>query len=358
MNEVILITGFPNLGPRKMVSRVLSQEPDAQVVLLVLDKLVPEAAQLLDALPRDDRRRIEVLVGDVGAIDLGLSGREYRDLAAKVTRVHHMAHVSYVGVEREVAYDGNVRGAVEMVELGLVADRLRCIVHHSTAHVSGNRKGRVYEEELEQGQDFHSVVQETRFEAERVLRRAMDRVPIAVVRPTMVVADSVTGEIERMDGANLLVLLVLGFPETVPLPALGSGSLDVVPLDFVVDAAYAIGRDPRSPGRTHHLTSDEDLSARQVFELIARAGGRSLSARRTLPTQVMGALMRTPGVRRLIHEPRALLQQLSTPAQYDTRNARSVLDAADIRCPELSSYVDTWVKAVSTHLERRRDAEA
>ena len=339
-----------------MVGLLLEREADTRIVLVILDKLLPEAAVHIDELDKEKRERIEVLVGDAAGIDMGLSGREYRDLAGVVTRVHHMAHVSYVGVDDDTAKYANVRGAVEMVELGKAADRLRCIVHHSTAHVSGDRTGTVFEDELDCGQSFHSPVQQSRYEAERVLRRAMPQLPIAVVRPTMIVGDSITGEFERLDGANLLVMLVLGLPETLGfrLPAPGEGPFDVVPLDHVVRAAHAIGRDERTAGRTFHLTSTEQLSARHVFDLIAQAGGLRVSDRRTFPSKVASAILRTPGMSRLIHEPRALLQQLATPARYDTRNAERILGSADIACPPLASYVDTWVKAVDAHLQRRR----
>ena len=102
--------------------------------------------------------------------------------------------MSYVGVEREDAEYTNIQGAVEIVELARNCEHLRCLVHHSTAHTSGSRTGTVFESELDEGQSFQSVVQETRMKAELVMRRAMADVPIAVVRPTMLVGDSVTGE--------------------------------------------------------------------------------------------------------------------------------------------------------------------
>jgi thioester reductase-like protein len=350
-DELVLITGFPRLGARKLLERVLEVEPTTRVVMVVLPKLVAEAAAWIDPRPGVERARITVLEGDAAAMDLGLSGREYRELAASVTRIHHLAHVSYVGSDRATAYHVNVRGAAEMVELARNAPRLTCLVHHSTAHVSGDRKGTVYEEELDQGQGYHSVVQETRMQAEKVMRRAMDDIPIAVVRPTMLVGDSITGEVERLDGPYLLVMLLLGLPGdfSLPLPSPGDNPLNIVPVDFVVRAAHAIGRSPEARGKTFHLASHEALTARQVFDLIAQAGGRRVSTRGMIPTQVASAILRTPGIDRLVQEPRAFLQQLSSTARYDTTNARAILDPAGITCPPLATYVETWVTAVQEH---------
>lgn len=355
MHEVVLITGFPRLAARKLCELSLREEPDAKVVLVVLPKLIAGAAHLVETMARGDRDRIEVLEGDAAAIDLGLSGAEYKSLARSVTCIHHVAHVSYVGIDRETAEYVNIQGAVEAVELAREAHDLRVLVHHSTAHVSGDRTGIVYEDDLDEGQAFHSVVQESRMKAELVMRRAMRDVPIAVVRPTMTVGDSITGEVERLDGPYLLVMLLLGLPAdvNVPLPSPGDNPLDIVPVDFVVRAAHAIGRDRAAIGLTHHLTSEESLSARDVFNLIAKAGGKRVSTKSVIPTQVATAILRTPGVDRLVREPRAFLQQLTNNVSFDTRNARAALGRAKVHCPPLSDYVDTWVTAVQEHWQER-----
>ena len=185
-DQVVLITGYPGLQARKLTQWVLSAEPASRVVLVILEALRERAVRFIDQLEPALRDRIDILLGDAAAIDLGLSGAEYRELATRVTRIHHVAHVSYVGVDADTAAYTNIQGAVEAVELARSAERLSCLVHHSTAHVSGDRRGVVSEDELGQGQGFHSVVQETRMKAELVVRRAMDDVPIAVVRPSAV----------------------------------------------------------------------------------------------------------------------------------------------------------------------------
>lgn len=346
--EVVLLTGAPSLAARGLMARILESEPSAEVVLVVLERLLPQVAVQLDELGKEARDRVEVLSGDAAAIDLGLSGAEYRALAARVTRVHHLAAVSFVGATEESARYTNLGGASEMVELGRAADRLAHIVFHSTAQVSGDRRGLVYEHELDEGQGFFGPVQRSRFEAERVMRRAMDELPISILRPTHVVGDSVTGEVDRLDGIYLLAMLVLGLPGEldVALPKLRPEPIDVVPIDYVIEAAYAIGRHPDAPGKTFHLTSGEDLTADQVFELIARAGGRRVSERTAFPTQVARALSRTPGLKRLLREPGELIRQLSTGARYDTRNARRILESAGVTCPPVASHVETWVQAV------------
>ncbi len=147
----------------------------------------------------------------------------------------------------------------------------RTIVVHSSALVSGNRTGLVLEEELSAGQVFRTPVEETLARAERLLRSAMGELPIAVVRPTQMVGDSRTGEVDRLDGPYLLILLIVSSPQEFPvlLPTRGDAPMHLVPIDYVVRAAHRIGMQPDAMGRTFHLADPEAaLGAPRV-----RAGG-------------------------------------------------------------------------------------
>src|SRR6201999_2227812 len=124
---------------------------------------------------------------DAAAIDLGLSGLEFKSLASDVTHIHHCAQVTHLGVDARAAEHMNIGGAREAIEMAATCDKLECLVFHSTAHVSGDRTGLVEEDALQAGQAFRSIVEETKARAEKVMRAAMDRVPIAVMRPATVV---------------------------------------------------------------------------------------------------------------------------------------------------------------------------
>jgi nucleoside-diphosphate-sugar epimerase len=191
--------------------------------------------------------------------------------------------------------------------------------------------------------------------AEALARRAMREVPVAVVRPTTVVGDSVTGEVDRLDGLYLLVLLIMAAPAdlAIPMPGRGDAPLNIVPVDFVIRAAHAIGRSRLAPRRTFHIADPHPLSARRVFDLIARAAGRR-AARGHIPSNLAKALLRTPGIERFVRSPRAFVEQLMTPVRYDARNAEMVLAGSDIVCPPFDSYVDVLVAAVQDRIRERR----
>ncbi len=356
--RTVLLTGFPNtLLARRMLRKILENEPTARVLCLSPEASVESAEEELVAMPRALGERAEVIRGDTADMDLGLSGKAFLELAASVDVIHHCATASYAGIKRDQAERVNVTGAGEILELAEASDRLQQLIFWSSALVSGKREGRVSESELVRPPAFPSVVEETRYRAEHVVREAMDHVPTTVLRPSMIVGDSQTGEIDRMEGPYLLILLMLSSPVDlrVPLPGRGDVPLNIVPIDYVVDAGYAIASDPRSIGRTFHLVDEAPPTARRIFELIAEAAGRPGPVG-SLPTQVATALLRTPGLERFSHIPRAFLEQLATEVIYDARNARELLAGTGIECPKAASYLTVMVDYVRSQQQQKANA--
>ena len=357
-DEVVLITGYPAFGARQMVAEILAREPRTLVYAVVRAKLARLADEHLATLPDEQRARVVLLDGDAAHMDLGLSGAELRKLGGEVDRIHHMAEISYPGSDRAAAEQLNVGATREVLELARACSGLRLLVHHSTAFVSGDRTGLVREDELEHGQKFRNVLEETKARAEKLVRAA-NGLPIAIVRPTTLVGDTKTGEVERLDGPYLLVLLILTSPAeiAIPLPGRGDAALHLVPIDWATRAAHHIGRDPRSAGKTFHLVDPAPLTAKQVFEHVARAGGKR-SPRGFIPVNLTRALLATPGLERLSKSPRAFLEQLVTPVRYDTRNTEAALAGSGIACPPFATYVDAMVKYVRARVDERRAEQA
>jgi nucleoside-diphosphate-sugar epimerase len=355
-DEVVLVTGYPSLLARSVSVELLRSDERCRVLALTRPSAADAAASSVAELPHDQRERIELIEGSAGAIDFGLSGAEFKALAHEVTTVHHCAQVTSLGVERKMAERVNVGGSQEAIEFARSCKNLECLVFHSTAMVSGDRTGIVREDELNAGQSFRNVVEETKARAEKVMRAAMGSLPVAVLRPATIVGDSVTGAVDRFHGPYLLVLLVVTSPPdfALPLPGRGDEPLNMVPIDWVARSAVAIGRDTRARGRTFHLVDPHPLPARRVLELMARAAGRR-GPRVSIPANLAKAVLRAPGLDRIAKTPRAFLETLTTPVSYDARNADELLASLGLPgCPPLETYVDRLVEYVQERLRRGR----
>lgn len=344
-DEVLLITGYPSFGARQLAALALRTHPNSFVYALVEPNQLETAQEHAAALAPSSRQRFELLEGSVTHIDLGLSGSEVKRLCAEVDRIHHMAQLSQPSEDRESVERVNIRGTLELLELARSCQHLRAFVHHSTAFVAGDRTGVVREDELDKHQQFRNNVEETKAIAERQVKAAMKALPAMILRPTLIVGDSQSGEIDRLEGPYFALLLVLSTPSemAVPLPQ-SDNPLPLVPVDYVVQAALALGRDSRAIGKTFHLADPRCLPARRVFELLAQAGGRRTGG--ALPAALTKALLRTPGLERFARSPRSFLEQILTPVCFDTTNTDELLADTAIVCPPFEGYVEHLVAYV------------
>ncbi|MSP59101.1 MAG: NAD-dependent epimerase/dehydratase family protein [Myxococcales bacterium] len=358
-SDVSLVTGFPAFTAKRMARKLFEADPKERIFLLVRPKFRASADEFLGDLGPAARQRVTVVEGDVCDMDLGLSGGEYKEIAAEVTAIHHLAAIYYRGVKREVATRVNIEGTRSVIELALECGRLRRLCHYSTALVSGARSGVILEEELDSGQRFRNFYEETKFRSERLVQDASRRLPTTIFRPGVIVGDSKTGEIDKFDGPYYLLVLIVASPLDVhlPLPGRGSAPLHLVPIDFVVDAAHALGRDPRAVGKTFHLTDPAPFAARTAYELIARSADKKMP-RGAIPTALARAVLRAPGLSRLARAPLAFLESFNHLAIYNCRNTLELLDGTGVRCPPLDRYVDALVRYVrQVHAARRQKLE-
>ncbi len=343
--EVALVTGFPAFTAKRMIAKLVAAEPETQLYVLARDKFAPEADQLLEQLRATDRA--EVLVGDVCDMDLGLSSTEYRALSKEITWIHHLAGIYFMGVDDQTMRRVNVSGTRTVLDLARDAGRLERVVHWSTANVAGTRGGTIYEEDLDAGQKFHNGYERTKYEAEKLVRAAMRQLPITVVRPSVIVGDSRTGDIDRLDGPYYLMVLIATNASGLRLPILGRGDspLHLVPIDYVIDAAWHVAHTPGAAGKTFHIVDPNPMPARAVFEAVAEHA-KTEKPRGHIPGPLARAVLRTPGLARLGRGPLTFMDLLEHAVHYDQTNTAQALAGTTIRCPSLPDYLPVLVQHV------------
>jgi thioester reductase-like protein len=347
-SDVVLVTGFPGFIARRLVARRAESSAGRGLRLVALAK-APHAAAARRALASIDPAG-EVLEGDVTQMHLGLSGAEYKRLAAAGTEIWHLAALADLTADPRLIRAVNVDGTGNVLELARAARRLGRLHHFSSAYVSGDRTGVVLEDELDVGQRFDDEYARSKLEAEKLVRRAQAELPATIYRPGMVVGDSRTGEIDRFDGPYFLGLLLVATPIAVPLPlpSEGGAPLNVVPVDFVVEAALSIGASPAGVGRTVHLVDPAPLPVRRVYEMIAARVGKTLP-RAAVPHRAIDAVLRLPFLERASRPQRSALQHVNRLVLYNPRNMLDLLAGTGIRCPSIASYLDRLVDYVKAH---------
>jgi len=354
MARTTLLTGFPaNELARRVLPRLLELEPETEVIALVPERFLDRAEEWLSALPASQRQRTSTLVGDVAALDLGLSGAEYLELAGKLHAIHHCATVTYSGAPFEMAERVNVGGTYEVLELAGHARQLERVVHWSSIAATGDRGGTVNEDELVQPRS--NALAQTRYRAEKLVESARaKKLPITLLRTAMLVGDSRTGRLARIEGAHLLISALLNAPRDVPVlrPAHADAKLQVVPIDYAVEAGLAIARAADTIGHNYHVIDPAAPTLDEALVAIAEILGKP-HPRGGLPAGLTQAMMRLPVVDRLVHAQRALLDELGREVRYDDSNAHPVLRRNGLACPAFGSYVGKLV----AHVERERKSD-
>lgn len=339
----VLVTGFPGRQPAAHLVRALAAHDERSVCCVVNESHLGRALELLDGFPESARERISLWVGDPRAMDLGLSGEEFAVLAERVEVIHHCASITDpAGTAEEAA--GNVRAASEILEFAETAPRLKRLVCWSSATVSGNREGFVKETDLSNAEGFRNPIEQSLYRMERMFGESADELPVVVLRPALMVGDSLTGEAEDLNGPYLLIRFLLSAPDDyrIPTPSRSGVRISAVPVDYAVRAAVHITADETSVGRTFHIVDPKPVTVQHALQLFAEATGRP-APREHDPLNLATALMRAPGLQRFRNTTRAFLDHLKTDVIYDDRNTRESLAGAGISCPALESYVDTMV---------------
>jgi thioester reductase-like protein len=262
MSDTVFLTGATGYIGSSLLQAWL-EKTDATIVVLARGKRDKKArARVESALaalsPAGGERglpeRIEVVEGDVAFERFGLKEKPYRELASKVTQIIHCAAAARFDLELDDARKTNIGGTRNILGFGRACGGLRRIDYIGTAYVAGRRTGIIKEDELDEGQNHSNTYEWSKMEAEKLVRENMRDLPVAILRPSIVICDSRTGRASNFNGFyRAMRMYSLGLMNAVP--GNPSSTMDLVPVDYVTEAVYSISNNPASIGGCYHLTA-------------------------------------------------------------------------------------------------------
>jgi long-chain acyl-CoA synthetase len=356
MSDGVLLTGATGFVGMELLARYL-EHTERRVYALVRGANERDVAARLKHTLRSlfgadhpYARRVVAVRGDITRPGLGLGAKRDR-LAERVSEiVHGAASVSFeLGLEdmRAINVEGT-RRVLEFAERCHARGGLRRLSYISTAYVAGEHAGRFNEDDLDVGQRFRNAYEQSKFEAERLAAGA--QLPVTVLRPSIIVGERDSGWTASF---NVLYWPLRAFSRGayVALPARRDAPVDVVPVDYVADAIFALSQAPEAEGATYHLTAGSNATS--VGELVELAAAYF---RRPAPRLI------SPGVYRRVVHPlllRAARDERSCRAlsrsqvffpyfemavTYDDRRSRVALRGTGITPTPLPRYFDQLVE--------------
>jgi len=347
----VLFTGFPGFIGMRLLPRILELRPGWRAECLVQEKYLDAAraavAALGDSHP-STRGRVGLVTGDITVQGLGIEPSCARELRQSMVEAWHLAAVYDLAVARDVGRRVNVEGTKNVLEFIGRAKRFARLQYVSTAYVSGTARGTFRETDLDVAQGFKNHYEETKFQAEVEVVRS--KVPCTVYRPGVVVGDSKTGETAKFDGPYFVLRLM----EKMPSPGvffrvgLGFGTVNIVPVDFVVESMAALSASPGSVGKTYHLCDARPHSPVEIAEMFAAAIRKSFVFV-PVPMSVAKAFFTPKPVQRFFGMPVEALDYFDDPVRHDTAQATKDLGELGIECPRLEDYLPRLVSFYRAH---------
>lgn len=346
-DERILITGATGFLGTQLVRDLLARHPDARLALLIRDKPGmsgrDRAARIVAA---EDRGRVDVYAGDVSLPGCGLDATTRAKLQAETTRVIHSAATVRFDHSLDEARAINVEGTRRLLDFAAGVRGLRSFAYVGTAYVAGERTDLVREDELLAGQRFRNTYEQTKAEAEALVRSRLGEVPSVILRPSIIVGDSRTGVTSSFKMMYWpLKIYARGLWRTVP--GYPDAVLDIVPVDFVAEAVARLAFTQEAQGHTFHLCAGPQGSATiaQIAER-ARQFFDGPQPRFVNPQLFFGAVRPLLFAtlwgrkRRVLRDGRAYRDYFTMRMQFDTTQAARMLEPAGLTPPPVLHYLD------------------
>ncbi|MBA3632811.1 MAG: SDR family oxidoreductase [Acidobacteria bacterium] len=348
-NETIFLTGFPGFIAKRLVKRLAKN--DTQFFLLVEKQFIEKAMLEVEKIAQTVNTPLEnfaLIEGDITQTDLGISEKDLKVLQKETTDVYHLAAIYNLAIEKDLAYRANVEGTENVNEFVRSLPNLRRYNYVSTCYVSGKRKGVIYENELEHNAGFRNFYEETKYLAEVEVENLKREIPTTIFRPSVVVGDSKTGETAKYDGIYYLINYLRRFPAAFRLVNVGNKDvqLNLVPVDFVVEAIAVVAKDKMAVGKTIALADPNPLTTEELFDVLAEAMTGKKSIIKPPPRIVEKTLM-LPFTPLMSGLPHSGVPYFFVPQTYDTSVADELLFAHNIACPDFRSYVKNLLKFVA-----------
>ncbi|MBG9389771.1 SDR family oxidoreductase [Caenimonas aquaedulcis] len=366
------VTGATGFIGRRLVRKLLERKGSV-VHFLIRKESEGKVAELREYWGVGAARAVPVF-GDLTAKKLGVDAADVKKLKGQVDHFYHLAAVYDLSADEESQVAVNVDGTRNTVEFAKAIDAGH--FHHvSSIAAAGLYEGVFREDMFEEAENYEHPYFATKHESEKIVRKE-SKVPWTVYRPAMVVGDSRTGEMDKIDGPYYFFKLIQRMRQLLPpwMPAVGleGGRVNIVPVDFVVDALDFISHKAAIDKRCFHLVDPVGYRVGDVLDIFSRAAHApkmnlfiNAALLGFIPKSVKKGLMAVAPVRRIraavlkdLGLPEDILTFINYPTRFDNRETAAALKGSGIEVPNLKDYAwrlwDYWERHLDPdlHIDR------
>jgi NAD(P)-dependent dehydrogenase (short-subunit alcohol dehydrogenase family) len=369
------VTGATGFIGRFLIDKLLRR--GGTINVLVRKGSMKKFESLRDERWADKAERVVPVVGDLAKPRLGLAPADVARLKGKVRHFFHLAAIYDLAADAASQEKANIEGTRNAVELA-EAIEAGCFHHVSSIAAAGLYEGVFREDMFEEAEELDHPYFRTKHESEGIVRSECGR-PWRVYRPAIVVGHSRTGEIDKIDGPYYFFKLIQkmrhALPQWMPTIGIEGGRINIVPVDYVVDALDHIAHRKGLDGGTFHITDPEPRRIGEILNLFANAAHAPQMTMRLnakmfsfIPSFVIDSVMSLAPVRRIQKQvlsdlgiPKDMFKFINYPTRFDSREAQKALKGSGIKVPPLEDYAwrlwDYWERHLDPDLFIDRSLE-
>lgn len=366
------VTGATGFIGKRLVKKLLERKGSV-VYFLIRKESEGKVADLRQYWGVSAARVVPVF-GDLTSKKLGVSADSVKMLKGQVDHFYHLAAVYDLEADEASQIAVNIEGTRHTVEFAKAIDAGH--FHHvSSIAAAGLYEGVFREDMFEEAENYEHPYFMTKHESEKIVRKEC-KVPWSVYRPAAVVGDSTTGEMDKVDGPYYFFKLIQRMRQLLPpwLPSIGleGGRINIVPVDFVVDALDAISHQDGIAKKCYHLVDPVGYRVGDVLDIFSRAAHApkmnlfvNAALLGFIPRSVTKGLMALAPVRRVRNAimkdlglPEDMLTFINYPTRFDCRETLAALKGTGVACPNLKDYAwrlwDYWERHLDPdlHIDR------
>ncbi len=362
------VTGATGFIGKRLVKKLLARK--GSVVYFLLRK--ESEAKLADLRQYwgASATRVVPVFGDLTSKKLGVSADSLKQLKGQIDHFYHLAAVYDLGADEASQIAVNIDGTRNTVELAKALDAGHFHLVSSIA-AAGLYEGVFREDMFDEAENYDHPYFMTKHESEKIVRQEC-KVPWSVYRPAMVVGDSTTGEMDKIDGPYYFFKLIQRMRQLLPpwMPSVGleGGRINIVPVDFVVDALDVISHKAGIAKKCYHLVDPVGYRVGDVLDIFSRAAHApkmnlfvNAALLGFIPRSVVKGLMALAPVRRVRNAvmkdlglPADMLTFVNYPTRFDCRESLAMLKGSAVACPNLKDYAwrlwDYWERHLDPDL--------
>jgi NAD(P)-dependent dehydrogenase (short-subunit alcohol dehydrogenase family) len=362
------VTGATGFIGKRLVKKLLARR-GSTVHFLVREESRDKIPALLDYWGVTDSRAKPVY-GDLSKPLLGVSKAALKELTGSVDHFFHLAAVYDLKADAESQIVGNIEGTRNAVALAN-AIKAGIFQHCSSIAAAGLYEGVFREDMFEEAENLDHPYFATKHDSEKIVRREV-KGNWRVYRPGLVVGDSKSGEMDKIDGPYYFFKLIQKLRGMLPpwMPSIGieGGRINIVPVDFVVNAMDHIAHVKDQDGRAFHLVDPTPYRVGDVLNTFAKAAHAPQMSLRInaallgfIPGSVKKGMLALTPVKRIRNAvmkdlglPDDILQFVNYPTRFDCRDTAALLKGTGIECPRLEDYAyrlwDYWERNLDPDL--------